>query len=279
MEVLMSVSLSIRFYVVGAGLACLLMGSAYAQQQTDERIESAQEGSAAAQEDIDDTESGQTDSARVDRPGPNRAVQKAERGELRQDQRRRGDRGLRAGRSDHQQVEQFLVGCLLQKNQNEIDAAQFAQQQSQNAEVKKFAQLLVEDHRQMVQQLQQLQQGRATQQGSGTGAGRRTAGQQRGGIQQLMAIDRAINERCAAALKEELQQKQGAEFDMAFVGSQISGHMQMVATLEVLSQQGPEQVQQLAEKALPKVQSHLDHAKQLKEQLKSGEQHSTNQSK
>jgi predicted outer membrane protein len=53
-------------------------------------------------------------------------------------------------------------------------------------------------------------------------------------IQQLIAIDRQIAENCTRNLREKLQGKQGAEFDMCYIGSQIAAHGEMLSALEVL---------------------------------------------
>ena len=83
----------------------------------------------------------------------------------------------------------------------------------------------------------------------------------------LIQIDRKISERQSQAVREELQQKDGAEFDKAYVGTMIHAHMNMLAALETIEQQGLGQLAQVAQQAQPTVQQHLEHAKQLKEQL------------
>jgi predicted outer membrane protein len=217
-------------------------------------------------------------------------------------------RGTPAAAGDHQQeLNHYFATCLLDKNKAEIEMAQLAQKQSENPEVKQFAEMLIKDHQEVVQKLQQqagtkganqsrsnLNRDRNSTNTSATidaaatnpdrtnsdanslNAAGETASatsdssQQGGGaLMQLAAIEKQINERCKQAMRDELQQKQGAEFDECFVGSQIGGHTQMLAALEVLSQQGPGEVQQIAADAKPKVQQHLEHAKQLAEQLKS----------
>jgi len=88
-----------------------------------------------------------------------------------------------------------------------------------------------------------------------------------GAVQQLMQLDRQINDRKTQMVREELQQKQGAEFDKAFVGSAIPAHIHMIAELEVLEKQGQGQLAQIAQQARPIAQQHLEHAKQLMRQL------------
>jgi predicted outer membrane protein len=192
-------------------------------------------------------------------------------------------RGTRTTGGHDQEVRKFIASCLLAKNKTEVEFAKLAQQQSQNPEVKQFAQMLAQDHSQLVQKLQSLagEQSAARRPGlNETSQAPDAAGQidassrpgqdvagQNDALHQLAALEKQIGERCKQNLREELEQKQGAEFDKCYVGSQIAGHMESVAKLEVLQQQGPDQIKQLAQQALPKVQQHLDHAKQLMKQL------------
>jgi predicted outer membrane protein len=169
----------------------------------------------------------------------------------------------------------------LAKNEAEVEFGEMAQRQAQNPQLKQFAQTMVQDHRQLVQQLQPLAGApRETTRASASTSAAATSqidaqrqaqrGQavgQNEALNQRASIERQIGERCKEALREELQQKQGAEFDKCYIGSQVAGHMQMLAALEVLEQQGPDQINQIAQQARPKVQQHLEHAKQLMKQL------------
>jgi predicted outer membrane protein len=87
-----------------------------------------------------------------------------------------------------------------------------------------------------------------------------------GAVQQLGQLERQILDRKMQLTKEDLQQKQGAEFDKCFIGTVIPAHVHAVAQLEVLEKQGG-QLAQIAQQARPIVQQHLDHAKQLMRQL------------
>jgi predicted outer membrane protein len=89
-------------------------------------------------------------------------------------------------------------------------------------------------------------------------------------LMQVAQIEEKINDRCNQSLREELQQKSGAEFDAAFLGSQIAGHMHLLAALEVIPQESQGQLKQIAEDAKPTVQKHLDKAKELMKERKSG---------
>lgn len=285
----MSASLRLRSAVAAAGLSCLVIGYAWAQQQTELEIE--REGaSAQARTDADrPTQQGQPYTAQF-RGSP-----------------------TTAGNTD-QEVARFLAGCLLAKNKAEVELGQLAQQQSQNPEVKQFAQKMVQDHQQLVQKIQPLAGGQggysptsptqgsssqfdAQRQTSDTtrlpgspGAAsqtpgardiaqnenaninqsltaERSAGQQNPALNELAQIEKQIAERHKEAVREELQQKQGAEFDKCYVGAMVGSHMHALAALEVIEQQGPDQLKQIAQQAQPKVREHLEHAKQLMKQL------------
>jgi len=89
-------------------------------------------------------------------------------------------------------------------------------------------------------------------------------------LMQVAQIEEKINDRCKQALREELQQKSGAEFDACYLGAQVGGHMHMLAALEVIPQESQGQLKQIAEEAKPTVQKHLDKAKELMKERKSG---------
>jgi predicted outer membrane protein len=200
-------------------------------------------------------------------------------------------------------VERHLAKCLLTKNQAEIEISQFAQQQAQNPEVKQFAQDMVQEHQQLSQKLQPIagmqaaagrtqqplseaRQSDAQRQASDTtrlpgsaGAGQqgltaagRPAGQQNAALNQLAEIDRQITDRVTQAVREQLQEKSGAEFDQCYLGYQVGNHTHMLAALEVIAQESEGQLRQVAQQAQSTVREHLDHAKQLmKEQSQPGQ--------
>ena len=283
----------LKYGVTAAGLACLLAVYSVAQQ-----IETREEASDRAQSSqIDRSETQQSDRS---------ATQDTDRFGTAPRTAQLGQRDARAGGGQQSEVEKFLASCLLSKNEAEVEISQFAQQQVQNPQVKQFAQMMVQDHRQIAQKLQPLalmqggaagrtgglrspgasgqfgaqrQPGDTTQLPGSSGAAQtdlRTATNtaQAGGssdaseaIQKLVQIDRQIVERSKEMVREELQQKQGAEVDKCYLGYQIGAHMHMLAALETIEQQQLGQLAQIAQEASPKVQQHLDQAKQLYEQL------------
>jgi len=99
-------------------------------------------------------------------------------------------------------------------------------------------------------------------------------------VQQIGQIDRQIVDRKSQMMKEELQQKSGAEFDKCFMGAAVGAHTHALAALDVISQQSQGQLAQVAKQAQPTVQEHLERAKQIVRQLdgqSSGSSNSTDQ--
>jgi predicted outer membrane protein len=273
----MSASFRTRAGVAAAGLCCLLLTRAIAQerQATGQR----QPASSAAERDYStpaerSSAAGQIERSRTStQPGQPYTA---------------NFRGAQTA-SSKGEVEQFLAGCLLAKNKAEIELSQLAEKQAENPKVKEFAQQMVKDHQKMVQSLEPLamksgQSSATTTSGietrtdsstprldtgaetSTTVATQRTSGAN-SAIHELMQIDRQIAERVLQAHREELQQKSGAEFDKCYIASAIGAHMHAVAALEVIGQHGQGQLSQLAQQSQPTVQKHLEHAKQLMKQL------------
>jgi predicted outer membrane protein len=283
----MSAPLRARVGVVAAGLFCWLLGSAIAAEIN---TSTGQINSPQAREDATNR-AGQIDRAQAPQPGAR---------VLRGQPYAANYRGAQANSAQAgQEVERYLVNCMLNNNKAEVELSQFAEQQTQNPEVKQFAAQLAKDHQQFVQKLEQIA---GTQASAGrtrssafdanapTGTDRTTleatgkpgpnatetaaplaATNGNSALHQLAAIEQKINERCQQSLREELQQKTGAEFDACFLGAQIGGHMHMLAALEVIPQETQGPLKQVAEEARPIVQKHLAHAKQLMAQLKAGE--------
>jgi predicted outer membrane protein len=286
----------LKLGVAAASVACLAAGSALAQQAAGQRNATQLRDEVPGRAATDQTD-------RTTQP---------QRQQIRSSTTQIEQRNLRSQTGgSNQEVEKFLAGCLLAKNKSEIEFAQLAQQQSQNPQVKEFAQMLEQDHQKVVQQLEPLAGGQAGQtstrsesqfqstsangqndaqrQPSDTtrlpgspGATQTTRSQTQteaygsqemsGPFAQLAQIEKQIGERQKQAMLDELQQKSGAEFDKCYVGAMVGSHIQSLAALEVISQQQQGKLAQVAQQAQPTVQQHLDHAKQLAKQLEGATQ-------
>jgi len=276
----MSASLGMRGGFVAAGLCCWLLGTVVAAEinPAGAQIDSPQQPADAT------NRTGQIDRAQTSQP--------AQRGLLGQPYTA-NFRGTQGTAQPGQEVAAYLATCMLNNNKAQVELCQFAAQQAQSPEVKKFAQQLAKDHQQCVEKLQQIA-GRQTdglpnrsasldanaapgsdlnRSATGTAtAGRPAMTRGNAALQQLAGIEQKINEQCQQALREELQQKSGAEFDACFLGAQIAGHMHMLAALEVIPQEVQGPLKQVAEEARPTIRKHLDEAKQLMKQAQAGTQ-------
>lgn len=140
----MSAALKTRIGVVAAGLMCLLVSAALAQQDQPTTQKSPDANSASQS---DRAPLRQADPATTSGTGEhNRSAS--------------GQTDYRAARTltgDHNRlVDNFLVSCLLDQNQAEVQLSEIAIQKSENPEVKQFAQKMVTDHKKMIEQLQPL---------------------------------------------------------------------------------------------------------------------------
>ncbi|HEX5471313.1 MAG TPA: DUF4142 domain-containing protein [Lacipirellulaceae bacterium] len=286
----MSAQVKLRVGAIAAGMSCLLLGSVFAQQQSEptHQVKPTQyQGNLPGQA----TQNNSTQ--------PNQGNNYTRTG-----QRYTANYG--GEQAGQKSVDRYLASCLSANNRGEIEIAKLAEQQSQNAQVKQFAQQLVKDHQQLQQQLDQLpslrvatgqnatsEVGTQGETGRATGEAARpesnattttetnqtsnvnpTAGASAmigGGIYQIAKIDQQITQRFGQMLKEDLQQKSGAAFDQAFLGAMIGNHIHAIAAVEVISQNTQGQMQQLAQQARPTFQQHLDRAKQLMKELGSNE--------
>ena len=188
----------------------------------------------------------------TDRRDNNRQRGTSER-ERTTDSRRTADRGDRNNRESN--LDRQLAACLLTKNKGEVELAKFASERATDRNVKEFADQMVKDHGKVVEKLEQI-------------VGSQAPNDQRS------EISREIDEQCLASLKQELGDKSEKDFDACYVGSQISGHMQMAAALKVLSGHTSGQLNEIVKEARPTVDKHLAHAKKLMKELDSSRDHS-----
>lgn len=213
---------------------------------------------------------------------PQQADQQLQPGQPRTTHFRGPDAAGSNAASSARDLDHYIANCLIIKNEAEIKANEFGESRAESQKVKQFARQMVNDHRQLVEKLQQLTamgqagavQASTTQpiaqaQTTPTQRPAPNANQQ---YAKLLELDRQITDQCGQIMQQKLGEKQGAEFDKCFVAAQVGAHIHMLAALEVISQQTTGQLQQLAAEAKAKVQRHLDHAEQLAKELESGRQ-------
>ena len=229
---------------------------------------------------------------------------RAERVEERRDSRdaRQADRSsdgraLSIGSNENQgsNLDEFIATCLLLGNQEEVALAQEAVSRAQNENVKQFAQMLVDDHQKAIQKLQQhAKQGisldgaskvtaSAGLQADQTASNPSPTAQQytanradldqnsasAGALDQVLKMHQQAAQECLSMTKSIMAEKQGAEFDKAFAGSQIGAHIGMLAKLKASQQHASPELASIIQESEQTVEKHLDHAKQLCKELES----------
>jgi putative membrane protein len=152
-----------------------------------------------------------------------------------------------------------MAGWVIVGNQAEVQLGQLAEGKAQTEQVRKFAREMVQEHSKLIQKLQQAVPG--TQAGiQRQGAGQPTHA---AGGDSLTAIKRQIGARVMAMTKQALQNKQGAEFDKAYMNQQLVAHTKMLATLQVLEQHAGGKLQPLLQQGVTTTAHHLQQVKQI----------------
>jgi predicted outer membrane protein len=162
----------------------------------------------------------------------------------------------------------LLATWVLVSSNNVATLAQIAQQKASDPEVKKLAQKMADDHRQIAQRLQSF----AGTAGKGNlGGVERPAGgkpeeasaPRSGGEFDNIALAQELGDECLQSARKELEAKSGAEFDRCYVGSVIGAHMGAKDMLTVFQRHASPTLKPVLMDAQQIVSSHLEHAKEL----------------
>lgn len=179
-------------------------------------------------------------------------------------------------------LDQQIAACMLLGNQEEVALAQFAQQRAQHPEVKKFAQQMIEQHQQAIAKIEQAAPQVASMQlqlagpaaGAQPGADQASADQAAqnratvGSDQQGIQLLKAVKQQCLELTEKELTARQGAEFDKAYMGQQVSAHIGMLAQLRGSRDFAGSQLQRVIDDGEKMTEQHLAEAKQIMRQIK-----------
>jgi len=214
-----------------------------------------------------------------------------------------------------QVVDQAIAACLLLGNQEEVALAQFAQEHAKSDEVKKFAKMMSDDHKQAIQKLRQiapqlawlgenLEQDSSSQPGAGASqsgsfgaqpgtqpgaqdgvaqAGFETGAQRAGSdpiMGQMLSLQQRVAQECLKLTQDELGKSEN--FDQCYIGQQVGAHIGMLAKLKGSEQFESPQLQSFIDEATKTVEKHLDKAKQIaksyEDQSRSGSGRAANRS-
>lgn len=110
---------------------------------------------------------------------------------------------------------------------------------------------------------------RDTEESGDRARGLRRSGASQQVPQQLTQLTQQAAQKHLQMAKQMLQEKQGQEFDAAFVGMQIAGHTWLLAELQAMQDAGSSEFQQVARQAEQKTAEHLQHAQQLASKIMS----------
>lgn len=211
-------------------------------------------------------------------------------------------------RQSGSQTDGQLAAVLIIDNQKEIALAEIAAQEAQNEQVKQFAQKMIQDHKQFVQQLQRfaesagIQEQQFTLESGATGERSRSTTQQRPqqaereersreeestarraarpaelgeGSQQgvnFVSLKKELAQQSLQSIRQDLQEKSGSEFDHCYMFGQVMAHMHMADALKVFSKHASPQLQETLQKGLQTTQQHLTQAKQIAQQVERSSQ-------
>ena len=145
------------------------------------------------------------------------------------------------GSSTLKEADRKFLQRAVASNQMEIEVSQMAVQKATNQDVKAFAQKLVDDHTNALQQLQTLAQSKGVQ------------------MQESMKKSDRLN-----------GMSSGPEFDRAFMTQQVRHHQKDVAEFErQANSNGDPEVRALAAKLLPALREHLERARTVSSEASS----------
>jgi putative membrane protein len=123
-------------------------------------------------------------------------------------------------------------------NAAEVALAEVAERRAQNVQVKQFASMLRQEHRQANEQLRSIAQAH--------------------GVSSTASLEPKHQQ-----ILNKLQQANGAEFDKAYMTEMLKDHHKDIRKYQQAAQQLKESdVKQYAQSTLPKLQKHLEHARQ-----------------
>lgn len=199
------------------------------------------------------------------------------------------------------QLEQEIAAIKLAECRSEIELAKFAEERSKNEQVRKFAAMLVKDHSEACKELEKwaghdrntnekvrVDADATTKEREAASddkpAARLEVETKRGGVVGLdfnagkkgsapsghtkwIAIHQEMSEKCLAASKKELNEKDGVEFDKCFMGMQIGAHQKTIIADEVFANYVSSESQKKLDQCRETATKHLEAAKTIYKDL------------
>jgi predicted outer membrane protein len=173
-------------------------------------------------------------------------------------------------------LDQQIAACALLSNQEEVALAKMGAEKAKHDDVKKFAEMLIEQHQQAISKIEQAAPQVASwnltlrnAEGDSQPENNQQAGA--GALPPELLMARQIHEECLALTKKALSEKEGADFDKAFLGQQYMAHIGMLAGIKGSTPFASQQMKPLLQEAEKMTEEHLAKAKELMEQVKDSE--------
>jgi putative membrane protein len=184
---------------------------------------------------------------------------------LRADDKDTGKAG-KLSRGDEKFIKEACEGGVM-----EVKMGKLGVQKAQNAQVKQFAQTLIDDHTKANTELKQL----AASKGCilpepQEGISSTTESADRSPVREKADSDRGESHKEHAAMKK-LQGLSGTEFDREFVKMAVNDHQKDIKEFEKASKNADDtELKSFAAKTLPTLREHLQQAKSLQSQVSAG---------
>ncbi len=198
-------------------------------------------------------------------------------------------------------MDKHLADKLIGMSQGEIQLGNFALKHTQNPEVKKFAQMMVQAHTEFNNKLARYaSEGVWNENRSGASSDNRahqpetttnaadnknsdnktadnksteTKSTENGGDQhgdKMVQIGKDMGDQINTAIERELGQYQGNEFDRAYVGQQFWGHVVFIATAKAMDNHiGSNELKQVVQEGEKAANHHLDETRKLIREISS----------
>jgi predicted outer membrane protein len=204
------------------------------------------------------------------------------------------------------QHQNLIASCLVHDNQAEIALGQMAQEKSQNGSVKKFANMIVQDHQEFLTKLQKFapnagelsrnqsddlgrpsdgdrndvnrdkpnsdkpnpnNQDRDRQVDRNSATAQQSTGQTNDASHGAARLQREVAQQCLSDAQAKLSKEDGEEFDKCYMGMQIAMHAGMKSKLAVFSRHASGELKQLIDQGMQTTSAHLEQAESIMKEL------------
>ncbi|REK18774.1 MAG: DUF4142 domain-containing protein [Planctomycetota bacterium] len=166
-----------------------------------------------------------------------------------------------------QHLSRYFADVLMLANHSEIQLSQLAQRRSTNQEIQQLAETIAEDHSRLNAAIDRVVPG--TRKRFEAANRERQPGQQARHrlLTRLCMINHQAAENHLERSEKMLENYQGQDFDMAFLGLQIANHNWLIAELQAIDDVGSSEFQDLLQETTQTVEHHLEKAVALSRKL------------